>query len=105
MKAIAYLFFNGNCKEAIHFYEKVIGGKIQQLSMGSDMPGAKDEHKNLIMHASLQVGESHIFFSDWMAPGKATIGDNVHLSLDMDSVESLEKVFKQLSEGGTVKMA
>ena len=23
-----YLFFNGNCAEAMHFYEKTLGGKV-----------------------------------------------------------------------------
>lgn len=36
--------------------------------------------------------------------GDVTMSNNVHLSLDGTDEEGLTKVFKQLSEGGSVKM-
>ena len=37
-------------------------------------------------------------------PGAPTVGDNVQLSLNCQSLEQIEKIFKALSEKGTVKM-
>ena len=31
MSINTYLMFNGNCEEAFKFYEKVLGGKIQDM--------------------------------------------------------------------------
>ena len=37
---IAYLAFNGNCAEAVRFYESALGGKIEVLMSGADSPMA-----------------------------------------------------------------
>src|SRR5688572_12306195 len=45
----SYLFFNGNCAEAMRFYERTLGGKLEALMTYGDSPepekcpaGAKD---------------------------------------------------------------
>jgi PhnB protein len=53
----AYLSYDGNCAEAMRFYAKVLGAKVQtlitygQAPMG-DQPGPP-EHAHRIMHAHL----------------------------------------------------
>lgn len=51
------LFFNGNCEEAVSFYQQAIGARLMgPLVMG---PGGKG-----VMHAMLQVGDSHLMLAD-----------------------------------------
>jgi PhnB protein len=37
-QAIAYLAFNGNCADAMRFYEKALHGKLELLLSGADSP-------------------------------------------------------------------
>jgi hypothetical protein len=39
-QAIAYLAFNGDCADAIRFYERALGGKLEVLMSGADSPMA-----------------------------------------------------------------
>lgn len=105
MKEVApYLNFNGNCREAMTFYKKCLGGELNLMPFG-DAPietpaGAKDK----IMHSTLQVGNAYIMASDAM-PGQATqAGTNVHLSINCESSAEVDKLFKALSENGRVTM-
>ncbi len=33
-----YLFFNGNCAEAMRFYERTLGGKIEMMMTAAESP-------------------------------------------------------------------
>ena len=35
---VAYLAFDGNCAEAVRFYEQALGGKIEMLMDGANSP-------------------------------------------------------------------
>ena len=37
-----YLTFNGTCAEAMRFYEKTLGGKIEMMMTGGESPMAKE---------------------------------------------------------------
>ena len=41
-----YLFFNGNCQEAFKFYEKVLGGKIQDMLPHAGTPAESASRPN-----------------------------------------------------------
>ena len=38
MQVQSYLFFNGRCEEAIEFYKKTLGAKVEMLMRFSDSP-------------------------------------------------------------------
>ena len=61
-QAIAYLGFNGNCAEAVRFYERALGlgAKLEQLLSGADTQMADQipkEHRHRIMHARLRFAD------------------------------------------------
>jgi len=39
---IAYLAFDGNCAEAMRFYEDALGGKMELMMSGADSPMARE---------------------------------------------------------------
>ncbi|KAB2816187.1 VOC family protein [Phaeocystidibacter marisrubri] len=109
----AYLTFNGNCEEAFEFYRSVFGGEFPYVGRYGDMPILEGqpplpEHlKNKIMHISLPISaETSIMGSDaggaWAE--KATIGDNITLSINTKDPDEAKRYFDQLSAGGKVKM-
>jgi len=104
MQVQPYLNFNGNAKEALEFYAKVLKGTIQmmmthgELPSDSGMPPIAPEWKDKIMHAALAVGDAVIMGSD--APPnhyKKPVGFSV--SLQINDIAEAERVYKELSAG------
>src|SRR6185436_10320123 len=60
--------------------------------------------KDKIMHARLQIGENVLYMSDTFDPSALVQGNNVSLSIQIDDTAKLEKLFNDLSAGGTIKM-
>ena len=49
-----YLFFDGNCADAIRFYEKALGGKLEMMMKASEAPaGRLPERQSGRRHACL----------------------------------------------------
>jgi PhnB protein len=104
-----YLFFDGRCEEAIKFYEKAIGAKLEMMMRFKDAPdppppdmvapGSEDK----VMHASLKVGDSIVMASDGSCGGKASFS-GFSLSLTLPDAAAATKAFSALAEGGQVTM-
>lgn len=105
MKITPYLNFAGNCREAMTFYQSVLGGELE-LMAHKDTPSAEHvppEMQNQIMHASLTNGEGTLFASDApMAHANAFSG--TYLSVHAESVEDAERMFAALKQDGEVEM-
>jgi PhnB protein len=102
----AYLIFNGNCAEAMRFYERVLGGKLELMTHG-DSPMADQtpaDSKDRIMHAYLAFDGGVLMASDDM-PNAAYSGmHGFSLSLGYSDIEAARKMFEALSEGGQATM-
>lgn len=71
-----YLMFDGNCAEAMRFYERTLGGKLEAMMTHAESPmaaQASPDNSGRIMHASLQLDGRILMASDSMAgePDKA----------------------------------
>jgi PhnB protein len=98
-----YVFFKGNCREAMDFYKSVFGGELTMSSykeaMG-EMEGA-GEHPDWIMHSKLEGDVSFMASDTEKASAKAA---KIDLSLSGSDEAKLKKYFDALSEGGNVQM-
>lgn len=112
MKQInAYLFFDGNCREAIGFYHQCLGGDLM-LSPYSDAP-METPLPERIMHSRITIDGNIVLMASDSMPGRneehgtdVSHGTSVVvLSLACDSVEEIDRYFAALSEGGHVTMA
>lgn len=107
-QAIAYLGFDGTCADAMRFYERALGGKLEVLMSGAGSPMAAQmpkEFAHRIVHARLVLpGGGMLYAGDAPAhlPYEGIKG--VAITLDFDSVAEAERVFAALAEGGTVTM-
>ncbi len=107
-QAIAYLGFDGNCAEAMRFYERALGGKLEVLMSGAESPIAAQmpkEFAHRILHARLALpGGGLLYAGDAPAhiPYEGIKG--VSIALDYDTVAAAEKVFATLADGGQVQM-
>lgn len=106
-----YLNFAGNTEEAFNFYKSVFGGEfIGGINRFKDTPeadkmNASDREK--VMHVALPIGKGNMLMATDALESmgfKLIVGNNVYLSLEVESKEEAEKLFKAFSTGGQVTM-
>lgn len=105
MKLTPYLFFDGNCKEALEFYAEALGGEIIALLKFSEAPPEEEcssAMKDMVMHAQLKVGDQLLMASD--APKNYCAPQGLSISIGVDTPEEAERVYAALAEGGSVQM-
>lgn len=108
MKEInSYLTFNGNCREAMEFYKKCLGGELQLIpfsEMPGDLPKEAKGAKDGIMHARLAKGAVALMASDTM-PGHAfQQGNNFSIAIQCESPQEVDELFTALGEKGKATM-
>ena len=67
MKIENYIFFTDQCAEAMPFYAKVLGGKIDAMMTYGDSPAGPHnppEMAHKVIHARLVVGDAVLMASD-----------------------------------------
>jgi len=102
----SYLFFDGQCAEAMRFYERVTGGQLKAMLKYSDAPDPEKcpaGSENRIMHASITVGDRNLMASD-VPSGEHKPMQGFSLSLYYDTPEEAKRTFDALAEGGTITM-
>jgi len=106
MQVQPYLFFEGRCDEAIAFYKETLGAEVAMLMRGKDSPDKSMRHagnENLVMHASLKIGEAGVMVSDGRGTGNPEF-KGFALSVDIKDAAEFDKKFAALSAGGNVVM-
>ena len=107
-QAIAYLAFDGNCAEAMRFYEQALGGKLEMMMSGADSPMAEQipkESAHRIMHARLVLpGGGVLYAGDAPAQLPYEGIKGVAITLNYDERRRGRGAFAALAEGGKVTM-
>ena len=106
MKAIVtYLNFNGNCREAMKFYQRCLGGELSMMPF-SEAPGdLPKEAKDRVMHARItKDGSALLMASDTMPGSNFVQGTNFSISIDCQSAEETDRLFNAFSENGKITM-
>ena len=101
----AYLNFNGQCREAMTFYQECLGGeltlqRVAESPMAAQLPATEGAN---IMHSILTRDGLMLLGSDMMGK-KLEKGNTVSLCLRCSSNEEINTFFNRLATGGKVKM-
>src|SRR5215467_752077 len=102
----AYLFFDGTCADAMRFYERVLGGKLNVMTAGDSPvadtmpPGSADR----VLHSHLAFDGGTLMASDWMAGRPYERMQGFSLSLAYPAAADAKRIFDALAEGGKVTM-
>ncbi len=102
-----FLLFDGDCAEAMTFYQQCLGGELALTRLG-DTP-MKDqfppEKHGRIINAHLQSGAIAISASDWMASPalEPKQGNTFAIFVVGGAYDELKTVFDKLSEGASVE--
>ena len=101
-----YIFFDGNCEEALNFYKGVFGGEITSISRWKDAPPEPDmspEFGDRVMHSTFKSPAVNFMASDARPTTKYGVG-RISLSLATQDETEARRVFDALSKGGEVEM-
>jgi PhnB protein len=105
MKLNTYINFNGQCEEALRYYEQHLGANVLFMMKWAEMPEA-DRHTppgmaNKVLHVRVALADSHILAADIPT---AEPMRSAYLTLAVDSNEEAERIYNALAEGGEVFM-
>jgi len=107
LKLTPYLGFDGNCSEAMRFYEKALGGTVESMTFAQApaSEGIPAEFGERIMHSALMLPGGGMLYASDVPPGVPFKGiQGIGLTLDYDTAELAEQAFNALASGGTVTM-
>jgi PhnB protein len=103
-----YLFFGGRCEEAIEFYQKALGARVDYVMYHRDSP---DPHppgmlqpgfEDKVMHTTIRIGEAVFMASDGCDDRVKFEG--FRMSLELETEDEVQRAFGALAEGGQVDM-
>jgi PhnB protein len=100
-----YLGFRDNAREAMTYYQSVLGGELTVSTFGefqaSDDPAEQDK----VMHSQLETPDGLVLMaSDTPAGMEHSSQAGISVSLSGDDEDRLRGYWERLSEGGTVTM-
>jgi PhnB protein len=98
----SYLTFNGNCREAMTFYQKCLGGKLSFQTIGKSPLSGKmpAKMKKCILHAAL-TNKNFVLMGSDMVSGEGLLkGNAVSLALNCTSKKEIKECYKKLSQDG-----
>ncbi|GAB2523767.1 VOC family protein [Lysobacter humi (ex Lee et al. 2017)] len=104
MQLIAYLAFDGTCREAFDFYRGVFDGEIVARFTYGESPMAAEipaDGHDRIMHTHLQARGAELMGADGppgSGPGRTCV------NVMADSVEDAERIWSRLADGANVSM-
>ena len=106
-----YLNFAGNAEEAFTAYQKIFKTEFSTpfMRMGDmppqpGMPALSETDKTKVMHVALPIlGGTQIMATDMLESmgHKLVEGNNVTISLNPDTKEEADRLYNELSQGGT----
>lgn len=98
MEPTIYLFFKGNCLEAMTHYADVLGGEITGVYRNADaapenrMPGGDD----MVVNMAMRLGHSMVMASD-NSDDMYDKPQGFYISIDAPSLAEFGRIFKALS--------
>lgn len=95
-----YLSFNGNCREAMQFYQSCFGGELQLQTVGETSRGKKmpPKMKNSILHARLTHQSFVLFGTDITDDCGLQNGNSMAMYLHCSNKKMLLQLYRKLSK-------
>ena len=109
MSLSMYINFNGNCRDAVQFYSKVFNQpepyfltyKEGNTTVDKNVKMTKEMEES-IMHTSLHIGGTEVFFSDMPSNFNFSRGNSMSIAVFYENVDEAKKIFNSLSKDGKI---
>jgi PhnB protein len=97
---VAYLTFNGNCREAMEFYQWCLGGELQLHTLGDTPMGGRFPrgYRSYVVTASLAKDNMRLLATD-MLDRSLVRGNSMSILLEVSDREIMEGYYNRLKEG------
>lgn len=99
-----YVNFQGQAREAMEFYHKVLGGNLDLYTMDEQGVSKPAGPGDRIAHSQLEADGALIIATDGHPSYPAKVGENMAIALGGTDRDRLTKIFSDLAEGGRIKM-
>lgn len=96
-----YLFFKGNCREAMEFYQSIFGGELTIQTYDEVKMASEETPADYVMHAMLDGGKVKLMASDTAKASETA--KKVSISLGGTDVDALTEIFEKLSQDVNVE--
>ena len=101
--ALPYLTFDGNCDEALSFYEEIFEAKVVEKALASEYNIETKNGEDMILNAILLLGENKILVGDkaeqYDGVGtKIESGGQISIWLEIETEDNLNNICKKLRE-------
>ena len=103
----AYLSFDGTCAEAMRFYERTLGAKLEMLMTNAESPIADQMptgNADRVIHARLVHPDFVLMAGDAMVGQPYEAMKGITMTLSYPTVAEARRVFDALSAGATTVM-
>jgi PhnB protein len=104
-QATPYFMFDGQAREALEFYKEVFQGEVQGIQTygEADYP-TPPEANDRIIHAQFKKDDLFLMVSDTFPGNLLEIGNNISLTLELESEAEIQQIYNALSSKGTTLM-
>ena len=109
MQIQPYLFFDGSCEQALQFYQRTLGAKVELMMRYKDNPEPPPPgmvppgYDDKVMHATVRIGDSTVMAADDCTGGSPK-PQGYALSLNAADPAEAKRRFDALADGGEVTM-
>ena len=106
MQIQPYLFFEGRAEEALEFYQKSLGAKVEAVIRYKENPDPKHNPPNSadkVMHCNFRIGDTQVMASDGNCSGKPNF-QGFSLTFNAKDEADAKRRFNALAEGGQVNL-
>lgn len=107
MRLHTYLSFNGDCREALAFYARQLGGNVVAMQSFGEVPGCEGmpaDVKDKIMHGRVDIGAYSLMGTDATPDHPYPGVHGAHVVADVDEPEKAESLFAALAIDAQVEM-
>ncbi len=107
MQLNPYLIYDGNCEDAFKFYAKVLGAKIESAASWESTPMRDQvpaEWRTKLIHARLTLPDGQVLMGSDPPPGRYSKPGGFSVNISVNDPAEADRLFRDLSEGGTVHM-
>jgi len=104
MRISPHLCFDGQCREAMQLYQKVLGGTLQTMLTYGESPVASSidsRWHDRVVHATLVLGEVELTGVDTL-PGSYQRPQGFFVTITIQGIARARDVFTALAEGGAI---
>ena len=101
--ALPYLTFDGNCDEALSFYEEIFEAKVVEKALASEYNIETKNGEEMILNAILLLGENKILVGDKAEQydrigTRMENGGQISIWLEIETEDNLNNICKKLRE-------